>query len=106
MPHITKTSTSPHALNPQRKMTLHGNTDCPRCGVDIGRVYSEPDDLLHCPECKGALLNCGRMEDGGKDRAADIHAFSWFAPADGLAADEPCDCGGCEVAREKVEGSR
>lgn len=104
MPHITVVSPSPHPANPARKMTLHGNTNCPRCGVDLGHVYCEPEDLLHCPACRGALICCSRMEDGGMDRAADIHIFGWFAPVDNWCDEAFCDCGGCIASREKGEG--
>jgi hypothetical protein len=81
-------------------MTLHSNTDCPRCGADLGNVYAEPDNLLHCPACRGALVVCGRMEDGGIDRASDIHVFAWFAPTDSwMDPSAPCDCDGCELRR-------
>jgi hypothetical protein len=94
MPHLTVVRPSPHPDNSARTMTLHGNTDCPRCGSDLGGIDAEPDDLLHCPKCRGPLVACARMEDGGVDRTADLHVFGWFAPTDGWGDDE-CDCAGC-----------
>ena len=104
MPHITHASPSPHAENTSRTMTLHANTDCPRCGFDLRGVYSEPDDELHCPNCRGAIVNYGRMEDGGTNRAADIHVYAWFAPTDDWMDGAACGCAGCASREQAKEG--
>lgn len=91
----------PHSDNPDRRMTLHLNGDCPRCGHDCHNCYEEPGEKFHCPACHGAVTSEVRMEDGGKDRSKDVNTFGWLAPCSAWVYAEPCGCGGCEVARSK-----
>lgn len=105
MPHYKQSIPSPHPENPRRTHTLIANTDCPRCGGSLDRVECEPADLLHCPHCHGALEACGRIEDGGQHRAANIVTISWLQPVDAWRmAGEGCICAGCTPAARDGEG--
>lgn len=100
MAHLKHVSPAPHPQNPARTHTLLLNTGCPRCGGDIAGLALEPDSLLHCPHCHGALESLARMEDGGRDRTANVVTIAWLAPGDfGHPAGPECDCAGCESTR-------
>ena len=103
MAHYKQTVPSPHPDNAARTHTIIANTDCPRCGGSLDRVSAEPGDVLHCPHCGGAVEACGRVEDGGADRTANIVTISWLQPSRfGAAAGPECGCGGCS-ARKRGE---
>lgn len=104
MPHHKFVVPQPHPQNPARTHTVILNTDCPRCGASMDGMGLEPDDLLHCPACKGPVESCARIEDGDEDRSANIVTIAWLQPAAFRHPPGPtCSCLGCSL-RASEEG--
>ena len=105
MPHYKHVMPAPHEKNAARTHTLVLNTDCPRCGGSLSDLRVQPEDLLHCLHCFGALEACVRIEDGDKDRTANVVTIGWFQPAGFLTPAGPgCDCVGCEAVIRERDG--
>jgi hypothetical protein len=102
MAHSRHVIASPHPDNAERTHTIALNTDCPRCGGSLAGLGVEPDDLFHCPHCRGGLDACARIEDGGADRTTNIVTIAWIQPASvRRRAGDDCVCVGCASTRPR-----